>query len=129
MIDIYFTIILLTIFEICDNLVYIERGATIMEHLSNANGVINVHVDPKDKVEATNILKDLGLNMTTLINMTLKQVIKRKAIPFDVSLPVFNDELEDALKETVEIEKEYKSGKRKGYNNVSEMMRSILDED
>ena len=49
-----------------------------METLTN--GVINVHVNPKDKEEATNILKDLGLNMTTLINMTLKQVIKRKGV-------------------------------------------------
>lgn len=44
-----------------------------------ASSVINVHVDPKDKEEATTILKELGLNMTTLINMTLKQVIKKKS--------------------------------------------------
>ena len=97
-----------------------------METLTN--GVINVHVDPKDKEEATNILKDLGLNMTTLINMTIKQVIKRKAVPFEISNPTYSDELENALKESVIIEKEYKEGKRKGYNNVNEMMRSILDD-
>lgn len=96
-----------------------------MESLS---GVINVHVDQKDKEEATKILKDLGLNMTTLINMTLKQVIKRKAVPFDVSLPSCSDEIEDALKESITIEKEYKEGKRKGYNNVNEMLRSILND-
>ena len=45
-----------------------------MENISNS--VINVHVDPKDKIEATAILKSLGLNMSTLINMTIKQVIK-----------------------------------------------------
>ena len=92
------------------------------------NGVINVHVDPKDKEEATIILKDLGLNMTTLINMTLKQVIKRKAVPFEVAIPVYSDELENALKESVIIENEYKEGKRKGYNNANEMMRSILND-
>lgn len=92
------------------------------------NGVINVHVDPKDKEEATAILKDLGLNMTTLINMTLKQVIKRKAVPFEISLPLYSDELENALKESVVIEKEYKEGKRKGYNNANEMLRSILND-
>ena len=97
-----------------------------MEALTN--GVINVHVDPKDKEEATKILKDLGLNMTTLINMTLKQVIKRKAVPFEVSNPVYGDQLESALKESVIIEKEYKEGKRKGYNNANEMMRSILND-
>ena len=56
-----------------------------MESLTN--DIINVRVDPKDKLEATNILKDLGLNMTTLINMTLKQVIKRNGIPFEVTNP------------------------------------------
>ena len=68
-----------------------------MENISN--GVINVHVDPKDKIEANNILKELGLNMTTLINMTLKQVIKKKAIPFDVSLSKSHDDLYDYFTE------------------------------
>ena len=92
------------------------------------NGIINVHVDPKDKEDATIILKDLGLNISTLINMTLKQVIKRKAIPFDVAIPSYNDRLENALKESEFIEKEYKRGTRKGYNNVNEMMESIIDD-
>lgn len=95
---------------------------------TSKNGVINVHVDPKDKEEATTILKDLGLNMTTLINMTLKQVIKRKAVPFEVANPLYSDELENALKESAIIENEYKEGKRKGYNNANEMMKSILND-
>lgn len=97
-----------------------------METLTN--GIINVHVDPKDKEEATAILKDLGLNMTTLINMTLKQVIKRKAVPFEVAIPLYSDELENALKEGSIIENEYKEGKRKGYNNANDMMSSILND-
>lgn len=96
-----------------------------MESISNS--VINVHVDPKDKEEASIILKELGLNMTTLINMTLKQVIKRKAVPFDVSLPL-STEIENALKETIIMEEEYKTGKRKGYNNANDMMKSIIDD-
>ena len=92
---------------------------------SMTNGVINVHVNPKDKIEATNILKELGLNMTTFINMSLKQVIKKKAIPFEISLPA---ELDEALKETITIEKEHKSGKRKGYDSANEMLRSIIDD-
>ena len=97
-----------------------------MESLTS--GVINVHVDPQDKIDATNILKELGLNMTTLINMTLKQVIKRKAVPFDVSLPTISNELEDSLRESVLIEKEYNEGKRTGYSNANEMLRSIIDD-
>ena len=103
-----------------------KREVLYMETLTN--GVINVHVDPKDKEEATAILKSLGLNMTTLINMTLKQVIKRNAVPFEVANPTCSDKLENALKESSIIEKEYKEGKRKGYNNANEMMRSILND-
>lgn len=66
--------------------------------------------------------------MATLINMTLKQVIKRKAVPFEVANPLYCDELENVLKESTIIENEYKEGKRKGYNNTSEMMRSILND-
>lgn len=35
--------------------------------------------------------------------------------------------LEESLKEAVEIEKEFKEGKRKGYNNAIEMLKSIFD--
>lgn len=49
-----------------------------MEVLTSS--VINVYVDPKDKEEATAILKDKGSNMT------LKQVIKKKAVPFEVHI-------------------------------------------
>ena len=83
---------------------------------SITNGIINVHVDPKDK-EETSILKDLGLNMT------LKQ-----PIPFEISNHSYSDELENAIKESKLIEKEHKEGKRKGYNNTNEMMKSILND-
>ena len=86
------------------------------------SGVINVHVDSKNKEETTTILKDLGLNMT------LKQVFKRKGVPFEISILTYSDELERALKESVIIEKEYKEGKRKGYNSANEMMWSILND-
>jgi antitoxin component of RelBE/YafQ-DinJ toxin-antitoxin module len=60
--------------------------------------------------------------------MTLKQVIMRKAVPFEISTPSISDELEKALRESLLIEKEYKDGKRKGYNNANEMMESILND-
>lgn len=68
-----------------------------METLTN--GVINMHVDQKDKEEATAILKDS-----------------------------YSNDLENALKESIIMEKEYKDGKRNGYNNTNEMMRSILND-
>ncbi len=93
---------------------------------SIANGVINVHVDPKDKAKANSILKELGLNMTTLINMTLKQVIKRNGIPFEVVNPEPSDRLKEALKELEDVE----SGKikLKGYTNMEDFIKALNEE-
>ena len=89
---------------------------------------INVQVDAKDKEQATNILKDLGLNMSTFINMAIKQVIKNDGLPFEVSNPKPSKELLEALEEGEKIIQEVREGKRQGYNNVNEMMRAILND-
>ncbi len=96
-----------------------------MESLTSA---INVQVDAKDKVEATNILKDLGLNMSTLINMTIKQVIKRGGLPFEVTNPKPSQELLEALKEGEQIIKDIKEGKRKGYHNMDDLINSLNED-
>jgi len=97
-----------------------------MESLTSA---INVQVDARDKEEATNILKDLGLNMSTFINMAIKQVIKKDGLPFEISNPKPNKELLEALEEGEQIIKDIESGKRKGYHNVRQMFEDILNED
>ena len=45
---------------------------------------INVNVDSEVKHEAANILNQLGLNMSTAINMFLVQVIQKRGIPFEI---------------------------------------------
>ena len=99
-----------------------------MINMANLTTAICVQVDKDDKEQATQILQKLGLNMSSLINMTLKQVIKRKAVPFEISNPTYSTELENALKESQIIEQEYKDGKRTGYSNANEMVRSILND-
>lgn len=96
--------------------------------MKTLTSAINVQVDKQDKEQATNILKDLGLNMSTAINMFIKQIIKEDGIPFEIRNPKPSKELLEALQESERIEKEIKEGKRTGYNNVNEMMKAILDD-
>ncbi len=96
-----------------------------MEAMTSA---INVQVDKKDKEQATNILKDLGLNMSTAINMFVKQIIKEDGLPFEIKNPKPNKELLEALEEGEKIIQEVREGKRKGYNNVNEMMKAIVND-
>ena len=49
-----------------------------------ATTTISVQIDYKDKIVATQILKDLGLNMSTFVNMAIKQLIKEDGIPFEI---------------------------------------------
>ncbi len=94
-----------------------------MEALTTS--AINVQVDTQDKEKATNILKMLGLNMSTYINMAIKQLIYTEEIPFRVKKPKNNAELLEALEESEVILKELKDGKRKGYDNMEDLIKSL----
>lgn len=89
---------------------------------------INVKVDPIDKEEANIILKQLGINMTSFVNMALKQLIYNGGIPFEVKTPKPSKELMEALEEGEQILKDIKSGKRKGYNNINDLFKSLNEE-
>lgn len=97
-----------------------------MENLTTA---ISVQIDSQDKEIATGILKSLGLNMSTYVNMAIKQLINRNGVPFEVVNPKPKKELLDALNEGTYIIQELKTGKRKGYTNMDDLIRSLNDED
>ncbi len=95
--------------------------------MANLTTAINVNVDKETKEEATKILKGLGLNMSTAINMFLTQVVKKDGIPFEIRNPKPNREMRRALKEAQDII----DGKieSKGYHDVHQMFEDILNED
>ena len=94
--------------------------------MANMTSAINIQVDKETKDQATSILKDLGLNMSTAINLFLRQVVKNDGIPFEIRNPKPSKELKKALREADDII----SGKvkSKGYHNVEEMFKDIIDE-
>lgn len=93
-----------------------------MESLTTA---ISVQVDSRDKEIATGILKNLGLNMSTYINMAIKQLINKDGVPFDVVNPKPSKELLEAIKEGEDI----LNGKVKAtsYTNMYEMLKDLKD--
>lgn len=44
-------------------------------------------VEPEIKTQAENILAQLGVPVSTVINMLYKQIILTKSIPFSISIP------------------------------------------
>jgi len=93
-----------------------------MESLTTA---ISVQVDRKDKELATSILSNLGLNMSTYVNMAIKQLINKDGVPFEVVNPRPSKELLEALQEGEDI----LNGKvkAKSYTNMYEMLKDLKD--
>jgi DNA-damage-inducible protein J len=48
---------------------------------------VRARVEPTLKEKAEGVLGELGLNATTAITLYYEQIVRRHAIPFDVSLP------------------------------------------
>ncbi len=98
--------------------------------MANSMSTINVNVPAKVKEEANNLFNNLGLNMSTAINLFLKKSLAERGIPFEVKeeSPKPSKALLKALKEGEKIEKEIASGKRIPFNSPNELFAS-LDED
>ena len=92
-----------------------------------ATAAINVNVDKKVKDEATAILKDLGLNMSTAINMFLTQVVKTDGIPFEIVNAKPSKQLQEALEELEYMEKHLDEYKK--YDNWKELRKDLLSDD
>ncbi len=94
-----------------------------MESLTTA---ISVQVDRKDKEVATGILSKLGLNMSTYVNMAIKQLINRDGVPFDVVNPKPSKELLEALQEGEDILNGKVKAKR--YHSIKELIGDLENE-
>ena len=84
---------------------------------------LNVRVDSTLKEKSDKLFKDLGLNMSTAINMFLTKCVKTSSIPFKVEEPKPSKELMKALKELNYMEK-YPE-KYKVYNNIDELFKDL----
>ena len=48
---------------------------------------LNIRVNPETKKAAEEILSNIGLPMSTAIEIFLKQIVYQKKIPFELSVP------------------------------------------
>lgn len=60
---------------------------------------LNIRTDKAIKEQAEQIFNELGLNMTTAINLFLRTAIREHGIPFELKLDVPNDTTAVAIEE------------------------------
>ena len=56
-------------------------------NMATRSANVNVRVEPDVKKQAEDILDKLGVSASAFINMTYRQVIMKRGIPFSVELP------------------------------------------
>ena len=84
---------------------------------------LNVRVDSTLKAESDILFKNLGLNMSTAINMFLTKCVKTSSIPFRIEEPKPSKELKKALKEVEYMMKHPE--KYKTYNDIDELFEDL----
>ena len=88
-------------------------------------GATTINIDDNTKKEAQELLRDMGMNLSTAVNVFLKQLVKEQRIPFEIKNPRPRQELLAAIKEAEEMEKSGNMGK--GYSSAKEMIKDILE--
>ena len=86
--------------------------------MENITSAISVQVDSRDKEIANDILKNLGLNMSTFVNMAIKQLLYTNGLPFEVKNPLKEN---IAKNETNNISDVIKEKSTDNYNTINTM--------
>ncbi len=84
-----------------------------------------VRIDADVKKQASKIFAQLGIDMSTAMNIFLRQCVMKGGLPFNVEIPQFNSETLAAIEEAKTIAKNPNSKK---YRSMKEL-KAALDED
>ena len=84
---------------------------------------LNIRTDREVKIAAERIFEELGLNMTTAVNIFLRQTIRENGIPFELKLDAPNDITASAIAEGRALARNKNA---KGYSSMDDL-RAALD--
>lgn len=84
----------------------------------------NISIDAEIKKQAQEMLADFGLDLSTAVNMFLRQMIREKAIPFEIRQDIPNAVTLAAMDEAEEMEKHPELGKT--FSSVDDFMEDLL---
>ena len=80
----------------------------------------NIKIDPELKEQAQDLFESLGMNLTTAVNIFLRQSVREQAIPFRIGEPVPNAETLQAIRDA-----RRGIGLSRGFTSVKELMEDL----
>ena len=86
----------------------------------------NISIDAETKAKAQVLLADFGMDLSTAVNIFLRQMIYEGSFPFQITRNQPNALTLEAMKEAEELTRSPE--KYKSYKDVDSMMEDILGE-
>lgn len=81
-----------------------------------------IRIDEDLKKQAVELFNQLGLDMSSAMNIFLKQCVLRNGLPFNVELPHYKQEVIEAMQEAKQISS---NPNTKKYNSFSEALEDM----
>ena len=86
------------------------------------NVTTSIRIDSSTKQAATELLNELGLDLSSAVNIFLKQVVLQGGLPFQVKYPQYKPEVIEAMEEA---EKLSRNPNTKKYSSFSEALEDM----
>lgn len=84
-----------------------------------------IRIDSDVKVQANTLFNELGMDMSSAVNIFLRQCILRGGLPFNVELPKYNETTLNAMTEAKRISRDPDI---KGYSSLDGLKTALLSE-
>lgn len=81
-----------------------------------------IRIEEDVKKQAVELFNQLGIDMSSAVNMFLRQAIMRGGLPFSVEIPKYKQEVIDAMEEAKQISRDPNTKK---YSNFAEALEDI----
>ncbi len=90
-----------------------------------ANVPTQIRIDKDVKQDVTALFNTLGLDMSSAVNIFLRQCLMRGGLPFPVEKPKYSQETIEAIEEArrISVDPSVKS-----YTNMDELKKALLDD-
>ena len=87
---------------------------------------LTIRIDPELKAQASELFKELGMDLSTATGIFYRQALRCKGLPFAVRLSEPNAETDEAIAEVQRMKADPAIGRT--YSDVDQMMEDLLSD-
>lgn len=79
-----------------------------------------IRIDEGLKAQSTELFSQLGIDMSSAVNMFLRQCVMKGGIPFSISIPKYKREVIEAMDEAIKLSADPNTKRYKSFSEALE---------